>query len=435
MEKISAYFKFNKVGQGCFYNGRISVSKKVHFNFVYDCGSHSTRDYLYDEIEKYKEKYLSQKMLNMLIISHFDEDHVNGIWNLLENIHCQVVIMPYLFPIERLLLYIAYYNDNNSLKDDPDDNYRQFLLDPIKFLFDKFEIERIILIGGSDKDNFDKENIKNPNLPVNNEFNESFKNWYVNINDEEDIELRDKVFDNEKINDDHKSKLKFINQTKAIYLYYLWEFRFLHWEFRNSQVIKFEKTLDEYLKKKIFNTKRELFTEENRKEIREIYRKHFNRLNSTSLVVYHAPLQANFNKLHTAICINYPYYSDEYFYNDDFPPCNCCFKHSHSGTLLTGDSDLKAKIRHDRLYNYFNDVWENIYVFQVPHHGSKYNWYKKRDSKLLKFDCYIINYGLGNKHKHPSESVVDQITKSNERLLFLNSQTNSLCYSIFNINY
>lgn len=61
---------FHPIGQGAFYSERID-----NFNMVYDCGSVS-------ESEKKQKKVISQSFsknddINVLVISHFDEDHIN----------------------------------------------------------------------------------------------------------------------------------------------------------------------------------------------------------------------------------------------------------------------------------------------------------------------------------------------------------------------
>ena len=89
---IKAKFKFHPVGQGAFYTGKVFQSKRKNakikgkeFNIVYDCGTKSTKSYLIDSIKEFK-KDLDEAKLDVLILSHLDEDHINGVTELLKDI-------------------------------------------------------------------------------------------------------------------------------------------------------------------------------------------------------------------------------------------------------------------------------------------------------------------------------------------------------------
>ena len=116
MKSVRAHFRFNKAGQGCFYTGWFQ-SEKNHFSLVYDCGTDSTSQYLENEIRKFKTLLLTKNnnRLNLLIISHFDKDHVNKIDELLKDISgVDQVILPYLLPKERMWLYFTDENIDRS---------------------------------------------------------------------------------------------------------------------------------------------------------------------------------------------------------------------------------------------------------------------------------------------------------------------------------
>ena len=82
---------FHNVGQGLFYTGQIRCNDKK-FNFVYDCGtiSGSTQN----PIKQYK-KYLNNDPIDMLVISHFHQDHTSGIPPLLHKQTVKTVVIPY----------------------------------------------------------------------------------------------------------------------------------------------------------------------------------------------------------------------------------------------------------------------------------------------------------------------------------------------------
>lgn len=139
-------FTYNKVGQGLFYTGQIG-----DFNFVYDCGS-KDRDFLERAIEEY-HKEIGTRPIDLLIISHFHDDHIVGIENLLENKTVGTVILPYLSPEERLMTYLS--EDDATVASLPD-WYYDFLADPVYFCLeapDSFitgKVKKVIVMGGRD---------------------------------------------------------------------------------------------------------------------------------------------------------------------------------------------------------------------------------------------------------------------------------------------
>jgi glyoxylase-like metal-dependent hydrolase (beta-lactamase superfamily II) len=99
---MNSFFKFHPIGQGGFYTGCLDLYGRNHsqFNFVYDCGTLSERNNLNFAIESYKNR-ICNKTIDVLFISHLDDDHVNGIKELLKDIICNDVYMPYLSPFPR----------------------------------------------------------------------------------------------------------------------------------------------------------------------------------------------------------------------------------------------------------------------------------------------------------------------------------------------
>jgi len=73
--------EFNNVGQGAFYTEKFyDDSNKLIYTMVYDCGSYGNRAL----IEKSIKENLKDKNIDLLCISHFHEDHINGLEYLLK---------------------------------------------------------------------------------------------------------------------------------------------------------------------------------------------------------------------------------------------------------------------------------------------------------------------------------------------------------------
>ena len=84
------------IGQGCFHTGRVGpLEGAVHeanaFQYVYDCGS-GNQQALGTAIETYKAQ---TSRVDALFVSHFDNDHVNGLDLLLSAVKVDTVYIPY----------------------------------------------------------------------------------------------------------------------------------------------------------------------------------------------------------------------------------------------------------------------------------------------------------------------------------------------------
>lgn len=130
MTEIDAKFRFHPVGQGLFYSGQVN-----DFDFVYDCGSDSGKQYTDSAIDKYAEANKSRfekEKLDLLTISHLHGDHMNAVKILFSKTNgVNEVVLPYLFPEERLMVAAEYAIENEL--DNLDDDYISFLSNPINY--------------------------------------------------------------------------------------------------------------------------------------------------------------------------------------------------------------------------------------------------------------------------------------------------------------
>ena len=84
------------VGQGGFFSGVIEWGKEK-FRYVYDCGSNKLSR-VREEIDKV---FQEGDRIDILFLSHFDYDHVNGVQYLLSRCNISTVIIPYLSEDEK----------------------------------------------------------------------------------------------------------------------------------------------------------------------------------------------------------------------------------------------------------------------------------------------------------------------------------------------
>lgn len=91
------------VGQGAFFTEQFfDNAGKAVFNVVYDCGEYRTSKHLDKEIENTLNVTGVADVIDVMFISHLDDDHINGIDHLI-NIRCltnrSTVILPLNYPL------------------------------------------------------------------------------------------------------------------------------------------------------------------------------------------------------------------------------------------------------------------------------------------------------------------------------------------------
>jgi hypothetical protein len=403
---IEANFKFYPVGQGCFYAGSIKT-KTDQFVIVYDCGSVSKENYLNDSIDEFRTRF---KKIDLLMISHFDKDHVNGVNRLLMGINCKLVVIPYYLPIIRLALF------GNS---DPDNDYTSFIKDPINYFLDtnKFDVDEVLVLENG---NDNEENPKKAPEPKNPEKQlELIEKIILDKIKDNDDDFKSRVNNNEENEPNSKDKVKYLTLPFKISLSNeFWEFVFYLKNFNDPIGLNdFREDIDKILTKTKDGKLTSLFDELYTLKIKELYKKHFvSDINYTSLVAYHGPLKHNkFTEIYLS------YFSHWW---PHFEPMK------KTGILLTGDSFLKKDEDFNPFYNYYSPYYiENSFLFQIPHHGSKKNW-KDLPNGLEEIPFYIINHGWGRK-KHPNKDVVANIVANKHKnLLISNNESSAIQYAI-----
>jgi hypothetical protein len=85
-------------------------------------------------------------------------------------------------------------------------------------------------------------------------------------------------------------------------------------------------------------------------------------------------------------------------------------------TLLTGDANLKLR----EFKTHFNDELYGIGLTALAHHGSEHNYRRDFTSVMPNCRLWVASFGLGNKYRHPSKSVIDHLTDQDLTLLQCN---------------
>jgi beta-lactamase superfamily II metal-dependent hydrolase len=395
-------FKFHPIGQGLFYSSEIEFNGN-RFNFVYDCGAETSKDRLRKEIDFFVKNLPNEKskFLDLLVISHFHDDHINGLPDLLKKVYVDTVILPYLSPVERLL-YLA-------MNRKPLQEYHEFVLDPIGFLLTK-NVGKVIVIGrGTEGDKYDDFNP--PNEPLGEQYETNFDISKLGSQQGDEIVKGFLKADGygEYIADGRLIPKSHEGYALALGIYL---FRFFNVKENLKKEIKcFEECiLYEFQKSSVIcllNNYKDLLIEDiktlNKSKLRQCYEKVFGKqkLNLTSLILYNQLLS--------------PFYL--YLEINSMRCCNlspiCCYwynKHPF-GNFLTGDAELKKEKIFDEFKKHYEKVLENSFFFLLPHHGSKNNWNRNLLGEIPNNIFYIASAGIKNRHRHPSFTVFKEIQR------------------------
>lgn len=152
VRKVDISYRFHPVGQGLFTSGRIVHNYRLHswtppaFSWVYDCGtSSSVSKFLLPELNHFgMESLLLGSSIDLVTLSHFDSDHINGLTELLERVSVQTLLLPLIPLWKRLELA---FMDGVRL----DSETMGFYLNPVAYLMNRFpeRLQTIVLVPAS----------------------------------------------------------------------------------------------------------------------------------------------------------------------------------------------------------------------------------------------------------------------------------------------
>ena len=118
--------EFWNVGQGLFSSGRIQMGDALAFHWVYDCGTSSSQKLIQNAVNKYNFDK-NHRNIDLLVLSHFDKDHISGVKELLKNGRkIKRWVVPY-YPLWQRLVIAS------LLDIQPDDEEWAFYQNPIQY--------------------------------------------------------------------------------------------------------------------------------------------------------------------------------------------------------------------------------------------------------------------------------------------------------------
>lgn len=420
---IYADFNFRPAGQGGFYTGcfrkRDRVISSTNFNFVYDCGAIFDKSYLQEQIKEYKPHLLNNK-LNILFLSHLDNDHINGVVELLDgNIECERIYLPYLTPIDRLFLAIKHVISDNGGEDF---EFFDYLGSPHQYLLDKnLNIKQIIYIAGNTEGDF--ENSEKEIKPITPD--ESGSEFTV-IDNLEDFYSPSGFSEADDLINSNSTKIVLKKGNKTITINRFWEFYLFYQKNQNICNANFKNKILELFNIEIEDnqiTQNQLKTILKDVNKLKVFKGWFNKpkgsINTSGLIVQHKPI--NYSRATLTKKSNSNQNLQHFFKRKE-----CLLgerKYFTQNTdnkwgvsLLTGDIGLK-QIEN---ITYIQDHLEKVLIFQVPHHGSSTLWNAQSLQKLnyKGMTSAIINFGYGNSYGHPKPEVLANLFGDNFDIRF-----------------
>lgn len=353
---------FHPVGQGAFFSERFSETE-TPLNIVYDCGSTSlSTKFLKTKINS---SFRKNETIDILFISHFHADHINGIEFLMKGRTIKNVVIPYLDDEEKALIKISNFLEEGYIETSIIDS-------PETFFGEDTRIIRVAADGDS-------------------------RNLINELKDDFNIDLPNQ---NKGVSTQGSSTtiasgtvLRFSHLT-------LWQFI----PFNYKMIVRAKPFVDAVeaagLKLKDLNSIEKI--QASKKILIEAYKKVDNDLNRTSLILYSGPITTP-----NPINLN-PCYLN---YERSFFPFKSIFH--RAGCLYTGDADFNEPNLVSDLEKRLSDLTANIGTLVAPHHGAIVNFNEELLTIVPSLQSTIFPYGKENSYGHPSDSVVANIVGHN----------------------
>lgn len=370
--------RFLPIGQGAFYCEQFSnhsdyISESDNrINVIYDCGSLSGISLLHKRIE---DCFNFGEKIHALFLSHFDEDHVNGLKHLLKHYRVEHIFFPLLTKEDKALICLQHLV--NSAFPDEQPFWLQFALEPFEAL-SRMNLKYI------------------PTLhPVRSE-----------DRNDEDAEFHD-------MPEDYRQQVHIIRSGDDVFqiicdseekTHPMHTFDWLYIPFHFREKVKRD-ILKENLKESLGTCDPEELLDRlknnplYRADIKEAYSKIPGGFNTNSMVLFSGIESEHF----------------VHFLIHHKCPCKGCCLPIKPGALYMGDYDASGSQKWQQLQRAYEKYIPYIGCLQVPHHGSKHNFnFKLFDIEFCQ--VYVISAGLNNQFEHPDGDVVKQIMLSGKYL-------------------
>ena len=382
---------FHPVGQGAFYTERFDTGDG-EFTIVYDCGSETLKKGKTLET-RIRSTFPEGTEIDVLFISHFHDDHINGLGTLKD--HCKIkrVVLPYLGKEERVFLKAQYYLNHSSSSGFTYTEFESFLDNPARFLGKDNEVAVIEILP------IDSEGEQEPPR--------SHPEEAVDI-----TEVRGEWSNGQRQREGHQGGS--VCKSGTVFRFP----RSYEWFF-----IPFNYKQDPYSKKFEDAIEREGLSLGEIDTIEKIMQHKDKIIKAYKWLVSSKPVSTNgdLNKSSMMLYSGPTPEDDSHFFRFFYHRfcwlrhCRSCgypFRYSPCGCLYTGDISLKGNAIVNDVSNRLENFRNAIGTLQIPHHGSIRN-FNKSILELGNIRCAIFSFGSDNTYGHPSDFVVEEVVKEN----------------------
>lgn len=355
------------VGHGFFHTANLQFDNH-YYRYVYDCGSGKSLEgsnLIKEQIARYVEMAFlnGDDLIDMLVVSHFHADHINGIAELLRCVKVKKLVLPHLDKSFRIGILAELISEGFEVWSE----LSGLIVEPARWVAEKggrdFEIIEIDDEGEAFPDQIPRNDV--------------------------DTRVTDGL---SRGRFSHKSHCLVFYQSRAY-----WRFKFYVKKDNELALAIVQHLCNEFglanaddLLTKLTEKK---WIVDNWKAIRDQYRELVKKdRNVISLCMYSGPLEnrCDWRLWKTCSCCSL---------------CNwnnwCC---TRVGWLATGDAELKGKPNFDDFERHYADELPGVDTLTIPHHGSADNF--DRRFSLFGRNYVITGPSVNSKKHHPAESVV-----------------------------
>lgn len=474
MQHFEQKFTLFPVGQGLFYSGLTTVQfrngSEDAFRFVFDCGS-MTDTNANEEVDAFRVHELGEnERLKLLVVSHFDADHINKIGRLLEGSRkIDKIVMPFTSFAERLFMALQ-LKAEPDYGQSPDDAFTtSFILDPLNALRNNLDGDSAVFW------------ITGPEEPAPGGTSEAVQNPDANLESAATLEFdfpngKTDMSEADSLSSNPAGNFPAYRAKKVHYLepgvvtangHGLVEFLFYRRDIGPDEMFFFQKVMELFCKKYAIRLQDNQPSTDDLAEalsdirgatkIRDIFSKaikltnkldgggrSITNMNTTCLCMLHRNLpsiasllgEEHLYQLHITCDMSFVKKLDGTnnlrvetsidLWDWDYWPYRGIFRRKSPGgyqfafpnTLLTADAYLKNNPEATRFVLRYQRYWEQFWLFQVPHHGSKNNADKNLLTRLLPQTAHFINYGIYHRFikrfQHPSAELVNDLVASGQ---------------------
>ena len=405
-------YEFYAVGQGLFSSGAIRrEAETTRFLWVYDCGTSSKEELVDRGIGELKVLAGTRKRIDLLVLSHFDHDHISGVTRLLREFEIGTLMLPYMSLAQRLVL--AFEEDSG----DVNDPLVEFYLNPAEFLQlqSTLGIDRILFVlpSGNEGPAYPGETPDSKGPGSDSEIQLEYLPYKPNESD--DIELLQQAAPQNV----RTAQIHFLAPGSRLTLSQrLWEFIPYNDDQQEAITVDFRNDV-EAVKSALLSAKTKSDRDESLKRLKKAYDVHFGagseERNVISLFLYSGPIYRSWRKC--ALVDGTPWLAKQTsrlhvmllrgMLSRIFGDPSVDSSRARCSILYSGDGYLDTNDRLQRLIKYLNSARvKRVGVFQVMHHGAEANWHQGVAAAIAPLFSIFSSDPNRRKWKHPHALVL-----------------------------